>query len=85
MAFRILAFTVGVLLLGFRIGAFVLPLAFFRLAGRERWRVALPIAFGTYLCFAVLFAKGLNIPFPNGLFADALGLESPDTYVIRRC
>jgi hypothetical protein len=83
MAFWILAFTLGVLVLGFRVGALVLPLAFFRLAGRERWRVAVPIAFGTYLCFTLLFAKGLHIPFPNGVLADTLGLESPDSYVLR--
>lgn len=46
MALWIVAFTVGVLVLGFRIAAFVLPLAFFMLASRERGRVALPIAFG---------------------------------------
>ena len=78
----VLVFTVGVLLLGFRISAFLLPLAFFRLAGREQWRVALPIAAGTYVTFVIVFAMGLNIPFPNGMLADWLGLQSPDSYLL---
>ena len=82
MGLWVLVFTLGVLLLGFRVSAFLLPLAFFRLAGRERWRVALPIALGTYLTFAIVFARGLNIPFPNGMLADWLGVQSPDVYLL---
>jgi TctA family transporter len=81
MSAWILAFTAGILLLGFRVASFLLPLAFFKLAGRERWRLALPIAFGTYLVFVLLFGYSLNVPFPNGLLADALNIESPDAYV----
>src|SRR5579864_3466513 len=82
MGVWVLVFTAGVLLLGFRLSAFLLPLAFFRLAGREQWRVALPIAVGTYLAFAIVFARGLNIPFPNGMLADWLGVQSPDVYLL---
>ena len=81
MSAWILAFTADILLLGFRVASFLLPLAFFKLAGRERWGLALPIAFGTYLSFVLLFGYWLNVPFPNGLLADALNIESPDTYV----
>ncbi len=82
MALWILGFTIGVLALGFRLSAFLLPLAFFRLAGRERWRLAVPIALGTYLTFAIVFARGLDIPFPNGMVADWFGIQSPDIYLL---
>lgn len=42
----ILAFFVGVWLLGFIVAGPLLTLAYARLQGRERWRVALPMAVG---------------------------------------
>ena len=52
-----------------------------RLASHERWRTIIPIALVTYLFFYVIFDKLLNIPFPNGMIADALGMESFDSYI----
>lgn len=81
MSAWIFGFALTIVLFGFTLGAVVATVAFLRLAARERWGITIAIAAGTYLFFYVIFDKLLNIPFPNGLVADALGMESFDSYL----
>lgn len=81
MVVWVLGITAGVLVLGFELGATVMSLAFLRLTAHERWRTSICVALGTYLFFYVIFDRGLHIPFPAGLIADALGLQALDHYV----
>lgn len=76
-----LGITVGVVVLGFELGAAVMSLAFLRVAAHERWRTSILVALGTYLFFYIIFDRGLHIPFPAGLIADALGLHALDHYI----
>lgn len=81
MSAWIFAFAITILLFGFTLGSVVATVAFLRFASRERWGMIAGIALGTYLFFYVIFDKLLNIPFPNGMVADALGLQSFDSYI----
>ena len=79
----VLAISVGIVVLGFELGAAVLTFLFLRFASHERLRTSLLIALATYLSFYVLFDRALFIPFPPGTLADILGLEKPlDHYVL---
>jgi hypothetical protein len=77
----ILGFALGVVLLGFTMGAGLLSLLFFKTASRERWSTALGISISTYLFFYILFERALNIPFPVGLVAEWLHPPSLNTFV----
>jgi len=79
----VLGITIGIVVLGFELGAAVLTFLFLRFASHERLRTSLLIALATYLSFYVLFDRALFIPFPPGALADALGLEKPlDHYAL---
>lgn len=79
----VLAITVGIVVLGFELGAALLTFLFLRFASHERLRTSVLIALATYLSFYVLFDRALFIPFPPGALADAVGLEKPlDHYVV---
>ncbi len=82
IALWFLVFGVGVMLLGFRVSALLLPLAFLKVAARESWRTAVPLAAGIYFAFYLIFSVGLHIPFPPGAVADVLGIDSFDSYVV---
>ena len=76
-----LGITAGVVVLGFELGATVMTLWFLRVAAHERWQTSLWVALATYVFFYVIFDRGLHIPFPAGVFADALGLQALDHYI----
>lgn len=78
----ILAIALGIVLLGFELGAGLTSLVFLRLRARESWRTSAGIAFATYLFFYVVFDRALSIPLPNGAIADALGLNALDHYLM---
>jgi hypothetical protein len=79
----VLGITVGIVVLGFELGAAVLTFLFLHFASHERLRTSVLIALATYLSFYVLFDRALFIPFPPGALADTLGLEKPlDHYVV---
>ena len=79
----VVAIAVGIVLLGFELGAAVLTFLFLRFASHERLRTSLLIALATYLSFYLLFDRALFIPFPPGTVADVLGLEKPlDHYLL---
>jgi tripartite tricarboxylate transporter TctB family protein len=69
----VLAITLGIVLLGFELGAALLTFLFLHFASRERLRTSILIAVGTYLSFYILFDRLLFIPFPAGAVGDALG------------
>lgn len=70
-------FLLGMLLLGFKVGATFMTLVFLRLAARESWRVAVSFALGTYLFFVILDAA-IGVPVPAGYGAELFGLSSLD-------
>jgi len=78
----IVAFAVGVLLLGFRLGAFLLPLLFLKFAAREGWRSSILLGLVTYVLFYGIFVAGLHLVLPPGQIADSLGLDSFDSYAV---
>jgi Tripartite tricarboxylate transporter TctB family len=79
----VLAITVGIVALGFELGAAVLTFLFLRFASHERLRTSILIALATYLSFYILFDRALFIPFPPGALADTIGLEKPlDHYLV---
>jgi Tripartite tricarboxylate transporter TctB family len=82
MSAWILGFALAVLLLGFKLSSGLASLAFLRFGAHERWKLAILISLGTYLFFYVAFDYALNIPFPPGLIAESLGLQSPDDYLM---
>jgi hypothetical protein len=82
MSVWILAFTAAVVLLGFRVSAALLPFLFMRIAARERWLPSILLGIGTYLVFYWIFVAGLHLVLPGGTIADALGLESFDSYLV---
>ena len=79
----VLAITLGIVLLGFELGAGLLTFAFLRFAAHERLRTSLLIALATYLSFYIVFDRALFIPFPPGAVAETVGLSKPiDHYVM---
>jgi Tripartite tricarboxylate transporter TctB family len=79
----ILAITLGIVLVGFELGAGVLTFLFLRFASHERLRTSVVLALATYLSFYVIFDRALVIPFPPGAIADAFSLDKPlDHYVL---
>jgi hypothetical protein len=81
MSLWILLFVLGILVIGFKLGAGLLTFAFLRFAG-ERWRTSVSIAVGMYLFFYLIFDLGLHIPFPGGWIANSLNLTSLDSVVL---
>ena len=80
----ILVFFLGIWLLGFRVGSFLLTLAFLRFGASESWRVSVSAGGVSYLFFLLVFHFALQVPLAPGLLTESLGLESLDTYLISR-
>ncbi len=83
MSAWIFAFTAGVVLFGFKIGAAGLALTFLRLAARESWVTSVAIALSIYLFFLLIFEVGLNIQLPMGFVPDTFGFEWPDAQIVQ--
>lgn len=79
----VVVFFLGVWLLGFRVGSFVLTAVFLKLAASEGWGVSLAAGAVSYLFFLVVFHWILQVPLPAGLLAESLGADSLDDYAIR--
>jgi hypothetical protein len=78
MSLWILAFTFGVVMIGFKFGPALATLAFLRFAARESWVMSISIALGIYLFFLLIFEIGLNIRLPAGWIPDTLDYEPLD-------
>lgn len=82
MAAWLFGFALFLVLFGFKVGGGLLTLVFLRLAAREGWRMSIGFAVGTYLFFLLLFDLALNVPFPPGLAAQWLGIDSFDGFIV---
>lgn len=80
----ILVFFLGIWLLGFRVGSFLLTLAFLRFGASESWGVSVAAGGISYLFFLLVFHYALQVPLAPGLLTEALGMDSMDTYLINR-
>lgn len=76
-------FFLGIWLLGFKVGAFVLTLVFLKLAAKERWEISAAFAVMSYLFFLLVFDIALKVPLATGLIAEHFGLDSPDMYLVK--
>jgi hypothetical protein len=79
MSLWILAFGLGVVLFGFRLGAVLVTFAFLQWGAHEAWKTTILISVATYLMFFLIFDVGLNTPFPPGFIADALNVDAFDS------
>jgi len=62
-----IGFFLAIWLLGFSYSIPVSMLLYLRLAGKEKWPMALAVTFFTWLFVYGLFERALSIPFPDGL------------------
>lgn len=76
-------FFLGIWLLGFKVGAFVLTLVFLKLAAKERWGISIAFGVMSYLFFLVVFDLALQVPLGVGLIAEYLELNSLDMYLVK--
>lgn len=81
MSLWILAFGLGVVLFGFRLGAVLVTFGFLRWGAHESWKATILISIATYLMFFLIFDVGLNTPFPPGIIADALNVDAFDSVI----
>ncbi len=79
----ITVFFLGIWLLGFKVGSFVLSFAFLKLAAKERWGISIAFAVMSYLFFLVVFDLALHVPLGAGLIAEYLELNSLDMYLVK--
>lgn len=82
MQWWIIIFFLGIWLLGFKVGAFVLTFTFLRLAAHESWGISGAFAVLSYLFFLAVFDFALQVPLAAGLIADSLELNSLDQYLV---
>jgi hypothetical protein len=66
----LVAFFLGLCLVGFNVGSLLLTFAFLKFTAKEKWSVSAAMAVGTYLFFWLIFDLGLKLPLGNGLLAD---------------
>jgi hypothetical protein len=78
----IVAFCVGLWLVGFRLGAPLLTFGFLRLGAGESARLSCVLALGAFMAITLLFQTVVGLPFPPGWIFQSLGLQSPDLYVV---
>jgi len=62
----ILGFFAAIWLLGFIVAVPVASLLYFKLAGKERWSISIPLSLTAGLIFYALFDYLLHLPFPEG-------------------
>jgi hypothetical protein len=62
-----LFFFVAIWFLGFSYAVPIAMLLYLKLAGKEKWPMALAVTFFTWLFFYALFERALSVPFPDGL------------------
>lgn len=74
-------FFLGIWLLGFKVGAFVLTFVFLKLAAKERWGISIAFGVMSYLFFLVVFDIALKVPLATGLIAEHFEIDSFDGYV----
>jgi putative tricarboxylic transport membrane protein len=78
----IIAFAIAIWLLGFKIGAPLAAFAFLYFGAHEQKLTSSVYALSTYLAFLIVFDLALAIPFPPGLIAESLSMQSFDSYLV---
>ena len=66
----IVVFFLGIWLIGFKIGAFLLTVTFMRFTAKEKWSISAAMGLGTFLFFWLVFDVALKVPLGNGVLAD---------------
>jgi hypothetical protein len=69
----ILAFFVGIYLLGFAITIPLLVFTYLKLQSGEKWGISIILTVGAWVVFYTLFVKLLVLPFPDGKIFTWLG------------
>ncbi|MBI4322625.1 MAG: tripartite tricarboxylate transporter TctB family protein [Chloroflexi bacterium] len=78
----VVVFVLGIWLLGFKVGSALLTYGFLRHGAGERWKISVVLGILTYIFFLLVFDFALAIPFPGGLIAESIGLQSFDSYLL---
>ena len=63
----LVGFLIVIWLLGFSLAVPVTTLLYLKIAGKEKWPIAILISFVSWTFFYALFERALTIPFPEGL------------------
>ena len=71
----IVAFFVGVSLLGFKLGSLFLTFVFLKFTAKENWATSAAIAVGSYLFFWLVFDVALRVPLGSGLIGEYFGMN----------
>ena len=77
----IIAFAIAIWA-GFKIGAPLAAFAFLYFGAHEQKLTSVVYALSTYLAFLIVFDLALAIPFPPGLIAESLSMQSFDSYLV---
>jgi hypothetical protein len=71
----IVAFFVGISLLGFKLGSLFLTFVFLKFTAKENWVTSAAIAVGSYLFFWLVFDLALRVPLGSGLLGEYFGMN----------
>jgi Tripartite tricarboxylate transporter TctB family len=71
----IVAFFIGISLLGFKLGSLFLTFMFLKFTARESWTISAAIAVANYLFFWLVFDIALRTPLGSGLLGDYFGIN----------
>ena len=71
----IVAFFVGISLLGFKLGSLFLTFVFLKFTAKEKWVTSAAIAVGSYLFFWLVFDLALRVPLGSGLLGEYFGMN----------
>jgi len=71
----IVAFFLGIWLVGFKFGSLFLTFAFMKFTANEKWMISASIAVRTYLFLWIVFDIALKVPLDNGFIAAYFGLN----------
>jgi hypothetical protein len=71
----IVAFFVGISLLGFKLGSPLLTFVFLKFTAKENWVISTALAVGSYLFFWLVFDLALRVPLGSGLIGEYFGMN----------
>jgi Tripartite tricarboxylate transporter TctB family len=71
----IVAFFIGIALLGFKLGSLFLTFVFLKFTAKEKWTISAAIAVASYLFFWLVFDLALRAPLGTGLIGDYFGMN----------
>ena len=71
----IVAFFLGISLLGFKLGSLFLTFGFLKFTAKEKWTISVTIAVASYLFFWLVFDVALRAPLGSGLIGDYFAMN----------